>query len=204
MCPATSCSRRDRARAGDDGAELLRLDRRPRRQVLPGDAGREPEVVLDPRAGAGLTADGDGVDRQRAQPLGRGVHRGRQPSRPGTDDDHVVATIRKCVDRHPELLGQLTGRRPLEQTALGDGDRQVGRRDVEPVEEGDDVGVGVGIDPVVGQAVAGGVLAQRHRGRRELRPDDPQRVRRRRHQRRASGEERLEDEIAQPRVGEHP
>ena len=144
------------------------------------------------------------VDRQRAQALGRGVHRSGQPRRSGTDDDDVVAALGQRVGRQPELEGEIAGRRPLEHTPRRDGDRQVGGVHAEAVEERGDVGVGVGIDPVVRQPVAGGVLAQRHRRRRELGPDDLQRVRSTRHQRRSAGEERLEDDIAQPGVGQHP
>ena len=65
------------------------------------------------------------------------------------------------------------------------------------------VGVVVGVDPVVRQPVAGGVLAQRHRRRRVLGSNDLQRVRGSRHQCHPSCEERLEDDIAQPGVGQH-
>ena len=88
------------------------------------------------------------VDGQRAQALRRGVHRGGQPGRPGADDDDVVAALRAGRRRScPSCDGQVAGRRPLEHAARRDGDRQVGGRDAEAVEQHGDVGVGVGVDP---------------------------------------------------------
>ena len=62
-------------------AELLRLHEGPLGEVAAGDAGREAEVVLDPRAGAGLPAGRDHVDAQRSQPLGGAVDGGGQSGR---------------------------------------------------------------------------------------------------------------------------
>lgn len=53
---------RDLARSVEAGAEPLCLGGRPRSQLLTGDAVREPDVVLDPRAGAGLPANDHRVD----------------------------------------------------------------------------------------------------------------------------------------------
>ena len=51
-----------------------------------GDARREAEVVLDPRALPGLAAGGLALDQHRAQPLRRAVDRGGQPGRAAADD----------------------------------------------------------------------------------------------------------------------
>ena len=64
------------------GAELLRLHERPLGEVAAGDAGREPEVVLDPRAGAGLSADAR-PSRRPASAAPRTRRRPRRPARPG-------------------------------------------------------------------------------------------------------------------------
>ena len=70
------------------------------------DAGREAEVVLDPRRGAGLAARGDGVDgdgrrapRRRRRPPPRG------PAGPGADDDQVAASRRSSRRWQPDQRG---------------------------------------------------------------------------------------------------
>ena len=72
----------DLARCVEAGAESLRLDGGPGRQVASGDAVGEPDVVLDPRAGSGLPTLGDGVEGDGVETLRGAVHRG-PPSRPG-------------------------------------------------------------------------------------------------------------------------
>ena len=72
---------RDRARDEDLGAEPPRLLQRAARELVAGHAGREAEVVLDPRRRAGLAAGRLALDHDRAQPLGRAVHRGGEPGR---------------------------------------------------------------------------------------------------------------------------
>ena len=53
------------------------------------DPARETEVVADERARRRLSADPALVDDQGVEPLRGAVDRGRQPGRPGTDDDDV-------------------------------------------------------------------------------------------------------------------
>src|SRR6185437_9644851 len=55
------------------GAEALRLRRRPPGQVGPGEPDREAQVVLDPRALAGLAAGRLALDERGAQALGGAV-----------------------------------------------------------------------------------------------------------------------------------
>ena len=148
---------------------------------------------------------GDGVDGQRAQTLGRGVHRRGQPGRSGADDDDVVAAFGQRVGRQTELEGELAGRRPLEHAPRRDGDRQVGgasRRGrsrraatsasvsasiqwcgsrLRAAYSRSAIDAGVNSDPTICSVSAAA-----------------------RHQRRSAGEERLEDDVAQPRVGQHP
>ena len=59
-------------------AERPRLVERVERQLPAADATREPRVVADERAGAGLAADGLLLDDQRPQAFGRGRDRGGQ------------------------------------------------------------------------------------------------------------------------------
>ena len=82
-------------RPGDEdlGAEALRLLQRPPRQLVAGDAGREPEVVLDPRRRARLPARRLALDHDRAQSLGGAVHRRREAGRPSSDDHRVVRGV---------------------------------------------------------------------------------------------------------------
>ncbi len=83
--------RDDPARGGDLRAELLGLERSARGEVLTRHAHREADIVLDPRARARLSADRDRVERDRAQPFGRRVHRRGQAGWPRADDHDVVA-----------------------------------------------------------------------------------------------------------------
>src|SRR5207248_346523 len=64
-----------RARTREMRAELLRLDHGALREVGTRDARREPEIVLDTRAGAGLAADRDHLDSERPEPFGCAVDR---------------------------------------------------------------------------------------------------------------------------------
>src|SRR5262245_44267349 len=59
----------DRARDQDLRPETLRLLERPPRQLVPGDAPRKSEIVLDPRGGLRLTSRRFALHDERAQPL---------------------------------------------------------------------------------------------------------------------------------------
>ena len=101
---------RDLARGVEPGAEAHRLDRGARDEVFTGDAVREPDVVLDARAGAGLAAGGDGVERDGRESLRGSVHRRRESGGPGADDDEVAHVARHRPVREPEMLGELADR----------------------------------------------------------------------------------------------
>ena len=83
-------------RAGDEdlGPEPVRLLERPLRELVPGDARREAEIVLDPRGRAGLSAGRLALDHDRLEALGRSVHGRGQPRGAGADDHGVVL---RCV-----------------------------------------------------------------------------------------------------------
>ena len=51
------------------------------------------EIVLDPRAGAGLPAGGHGIGREHVEPFGGRVHRGGESGRAGADHDEVVDVV---------------------------------------------------------------------------------------------------------------
>ncbi len=111
------------------GAELLRLGVGAPRQLLPGDARRKPEVVLDPRARPGLSARRVRFEHQHVQPFRRAVHRRREPGRSGADDDEVadVGLIDRVVEA--EALGDLlVGRIAEHELAAADQHRHIGRR----------------------------------------------------------------------------
>ncbi len=137
------------------GAELLRLVEGARPQRLPGDAGGEAEVVLDLRAGAGLPAGRHGLEHHHVEPLGRAVHRGCQPRRPGADDHQVVHD--GCVHHRvePEAVGDLGVARVLQHLlTAADEDGDVAGGDVELVEQRLHVRVALDVDVLVGVAVA--------------------------------------------------
>ena len=173
-------------------------------EVLTGDARGEAEVVLDPRARGGLSADRRTVQGERPEALRRGVHGGGQPRRAGADDHDVIAALRDGVEGEAELDGDVARCGPPEHPRRGDHDRQVVGADPQPVEQHGDVGVGLRVDPAVGESVAAGVLPQCHRGRREHGSDDLQRVGRGVLQGGAPGDERLENGVAEPHVAQHP
>ena len=117
--PGDVVERRHRARAGEDRPELLGLDGRPRRQVLAGDPGREAQVVLDAGAGGRLAPDGEGVDGEGSEALGRPVDRRRQPGRAGPHDQQVEAPLGQGVGRQAELEREVAGGGPLERCRAG-------------------------------------------------------------------------------------
>jgi hypothetical protein len=67
--PGLLTQRRGRARAREVGAEFLRLYNGPLGEVAARDPGREPEVVLDARAGPCLAPDRGQLDDQGSQSL---------------------------------------------------------------------------------------------------------------------------------------
>ena len=89
---------RDRRRLPRDenlDAEALRLLQRAGAQFVAGNAGREAEVVLDPRRRARLSARRIALDQDRAQAFRRSVDRGRESRRPAADDRDVVDSRRR-------------------------------------------------------------------------------------------------------------
>src|SRR2546429_2141853 len=151
--PGRLTQRGGRTRAGEVGAELLRLHDGPLGEVAAGDPGREAEVVLDARASRCLTPDGDHLDDQGSQSLRGSIDRCRQPGWPRTDDDEVETALGKAVDGQTEVLRQHSRRRVVQDRAGGDHDRQLAWCDGELAQEAFDGCVSVWVQPLMGYAV---------------------------------------------------
>ena len=102
----------------DLGAEFLRLHERASGQRLAGNAGRKSEIVLDPRAGAGLAAIGAGIQDDHRQALGSRIDRGREPGGPAADDGDVVDLCAVQSRDHAERAGKLGDRRVAQHRAV--------------------------------------------------------------------------------------
>ena len=92
------------------GTEPLRLRQGAACQFAAADAGRKPEVVLDARARAGLSAGRVPVEQQGPQPFRCAVHRRREAGRTRADD-HEVVQLEGGRERSAEALGHLAGLR---------------------------------------------------------------------------------------------
>ena len=88
-------------------AEPLRLSHSPPGQLAAADAGRKPEIVLDPRTAARLPARRMAIEQQGPQPFRGAVHSGRQPRRAGADNHQVVQREGRG-QRAAETLGDVT------------------------------------------------------------------------------------------------
>ena len=152
--------------AGDHGAELASLERRPSGELGAGKAGWEAQVVLDPSARAGLTARREAFDHKRAETLRGGVDRRGQTGRAATEHDHVEALT---VDLRSEAqLIRDRGHRGTPDDVVGsDQDRTLGVPDAEPVEQDPALLVGAEVVPGEGNKVA---LQQLPYGERLARP----------------------------------
>ena len=112
------------------------------------------------------------LDDQGAQSLGGAIDRCRQTGWPRTDHDEVETALGKAVDGQPEVLRQPSRRRAAQDRAGGDHDRQLARGDGELAQEAFDGRVVVGVQPLVGDAVAGQKLPDPERLGREAGTND--------------------------------
>src|SRR5919202_3822788 len=108
--------------AGDHGAELARLERRPPGELGAGETRRKPEVVLYPRARARLTARGEAFDDERAEALGGGVDRRGEPGRAAAKH-HDVEALAVDLRSQPELIGDRRHSRSPDDAVGADEDR---------------------------------------------------------------------------------
>ena len=90
--------------AGDDRAELARLQRRAPGEIGAGETGGEAEVVLDAGTGAGLATRSEALDHQGAEALRGGVDRSGQPGRTATEH-HDVECLTVDLRSQPQLVG---------------------------------------------------------------------------------------------------
>ena len=188
-----------------DGPELERLGHGQGGEVAAGDPGRKPQVVLDAGAGARLAAGQLRLHGQRGEPLGGAVDRGGQPGRPGADDDEIEAALRDRLDGQAQMLGDHAGSGPADDGRAGQHHRQVGAGQVEFVDEAFDVGLGLGVEPLVGQPVAGQVLPHRQGLGEVPGPDHPDGPGRPLQQPGPAGDEGAEDGVGQAgRGGDQP
>jgi hypothetical protein len=139
--------------AREDGVESLRLEGRLSRQVRAGYAGREPEVVLDPHARAGLASQRPGLGDERPQALGGAVDRGREARRSGAEHDEVE-DLPVDLGAQAERARHLRGRRVAQDAVVAYQHRRLVARDAECVEQAGALGVGVDVVPLHGQEVA--------------------------------------------------
>src|SRR5438067_10158420 len=75
------------------GAKPVGLQEGPLGELVTAESLREAEVILDPRAGARLSADCFRFHDQGPQALGCAVHAGRETRRSGADDDDIVELL---------------------------------------------------------------------------------------------------------------
>ena len=116
--------------------ELLRLAERAAHQRHARNAGREAEVILDPRRGAGLAAERAAIDRQHRQAFGR-RHRPRWRARPARRrHDHVVEPVGVDRPTSPTQRAELVLARVAQQLAgRTEDDRQLFGLDLEALDQ---------------------------------------------------------------------
>src|SRR5262249_27106515 len=110
--------RTDVDRGDDLRSKLERLEISTIRQVGPGQALGESQVILDPRTGAGLAAGTESIDDQGAQPLRRAVDCRRQSGGSGPNDDEVE-WLGPDPALEPDALGNPGDRRSRCERAAG-------------------------------------------------------------------------------------
>ena len=108
--PGAATNGPGRARGGHVRPELLCLDEGLSGEVGARDSGREPHLVLDPRAGRCLPPDADTVEEQRVQSFGRGTDSGSQARRSRPDHDEIAHAPRRVRVVQAQVGGQRPGR----------------------------------------------------------------------------------------------
>ena len=172
--PFGPASQLDRAvEAREHCVEAARLQRGLARQLGARDARGEPEVVLDPRAGAGLPAGCPGLGHEGPQPLGPAVHGGRQPRGAAPEHDQVEP-LPVDLRAQAEVAGDLGGRRVAQHLRLAHEDRRLLARDLQPVEHRPALVVGVDVVPADRDEVALEQVAHLEGATRAARRDEPQ------------------------------
>jgi len=93
-------------------------------QLGAADTIRETQLILDPRAAAGLAAQGIALNQHRLEALGDAIDSRAQARWPGTIDCQIVFSAQRSM-KPAELLGDLPNRWALQARAIReDADRQ--------------------------------------------------------------------------------
>ena len=120
------------------------------------DPGGEAEVVLDPSRRAGLAAKRTAVENERGETLRARVNGTREPSRPGSDDGDVVNPVLINRADQADAAGKLDLRGIAQKLApWTEHDRQLSRIDVETLDQGARLWIGLRVKPLVRMTVAG-------------------------------------------------
>ena len=140
---------------GEFDAELLRLRVGARHQRHSGNAGGEPEIILDARRCARLTAERPAIEHQHRQALRSRIDCRRQPGRSRPDNGHVIGPV--LVDRtdQPQAPGERGFAGVVEDLAAGaKHQRQLLRLDFELRDQRPCAFVARRVEHLVGMAVA--------------------------------------------------
>src|SRR6202022_2563421 len=82
------------------------------------DALREPQIILDFRTAAGLSANGIALDQNGLQAFRGGVDGRAEPGRPGAVDRQIVFLTRGAPEPS-QFFGNLANRRTLQPGPVG-------------------------------------------------------------------------------------
>ena len=82
------------------------------------DALRKPQIILDLRTAAGLSANGIALDQNGLQAFRGGIDSRAEPGRPGAVDRQIVFLAR-WVPEPSQFFGDLANRRTLQSGAVG-------------------------------------------------------------------------------------
>ena len=194
------CASRD----GDLGAELLRLRVGARRQLLARDAGREAQIVFDPRTGTRLSARRHRLEHQHVEAFGGGIHRRRQAGRSGADDHHVaqVCLVDDLVETQT-VRDLLVGRIFQRRSVATDDHGHVVDGHVKPIEQVLRAGLALEVDVLIGMAVPRQELLDSKRARRMIGSNQHDIADALRDQLHPAEDERPHQDFAQLAVGLH-
>src|SRR5262249_21311925 len=116
-------------------------------EILTAEADREAEVVLDARAGPGLTPEATGVDDQDRETLRGAVHRRRQSRWTRAHHGDVVSALANRVRKHVQVAPESDGARILQHRPIGtDDEGKVLRPGGVPLDQCDGVRVRRGVE----------------------------------------------------------
>ena len=99
-------------------AEVARLFAGALGEFRTADALREPQIILDLRTTAGLSANGIALDQNGLQAFRGGIDSRAEPGRPGAVDRQIVFLTRGAPEPS-QFFGNLANRRTLQSGAVG-------------------------------------------------------------------------------------